>query len=515
MDTAPTGVPTIRRVAGTRDEVAVPEVLREADHVVAHDVAGRPRPVPPPLRAPGPEDHRADRLRWTHPEDRPEFARARIAAVAEPGTVHSVEIRSQSPEGWRRYRVDVFSALDDPAVGAVLIGVHLLRSEDVDPTERPSDGSTPWALLTISQYGDIVRAVGMTAELYGYSAQELRELNGLELVHADDQSRLLEAWVTVLERGTPGTAFRQRVVRRDGHVAWVLTSLGPADLAGHVLVHDVDISNQRAAEIALRASEVRFRTLAESAPAAVFLCDRFGLLEFANERFADLTGMQPPASLLHLLDAPSRARWDDFAFPGREPGSGDDFEAVVDVGDGRRLLVRCQPPQPDDVIAGAVEDVTATHHWRDRARHDPLTGLLGRQAVADAIERRSALTEPDAQVAFVDLDGFKAVNDHLGHEAGDVVLRAAAHAVRNAVRPEDVVGRWGGDEFVIVSDHLPPDVAADLAGRIRTHLREVEADGIRLRGASIGFAPIMSGDDAVTVIRRADAAMYDDKRRRR
>jgi diguanylate cyclase (GGDEF)-like protein len=151
------------------------------------------------------------------------------------------------------------------------------------------------------------------------------------------------------------------------------------------------------------------------------------------------------------------------------------------------------------------------------AERDPLTGLPNRRAFDRALAELPAATEPCA-VILVDLDNFKQVNDCLGHQRGDHVLRQVAGAIRRRVRDTDLVARLGGDEFAIVlrgaDEPRAHVVAADLRKGVRAACRELP-----LRtpvDASVGVAPLGSGaGDAAELLARADAAMYRVKHARR
>jgi diguanylate cyclase (GGDEF)-like protein len=110
---------------------------------------------------------------------------------------------------------------------------------------------------------------------------------------------------------------------------------------------------------------------------------------------------------------------------------------------------------------------------------------------------------------MVDLDGFKAVNDRHGHDAGDSVLVAAADALQRALRAEDVLGRLGGEEFLAVL----PDTAAGPAARAAERLRAAVADagGPVAVTASVGWAVLQPGEEPDELVRRADDALYAAK----
>lgn len=150
-----------------------------------------------------------------------------------------------------------------------------------------------------------------------------------------------------------------------------------------------------------------------------------------------------------------------------------------------------------------------------QATRDPLTGLHNREHLRQVIEERfdPAATGGDRMgLLFVDMDGFKEINDSYGHQTGDEVLVIVGERIRAAVRPTDVVARWGGDEFVVLVDGAPTD-----AGRIARRLLESVCEPL-VAGAqrihprvSVGVAVQRPGDDPEAVLQRADEAMYEAK----
>ncbi|BBH69225.1 hypothetical protein ACTI_59100 [Actinoplanes sp. OR16] len=150
-----------------------------------------------------------------------------------------------------------------------------------------------------------------------------------------------------------------------------------------------------------------------------------------------------------------------------------------------------------------------------QARHDPLTGLPNRAVLGAELER----TEGPVAVLYLDLDGFKRVNDTFGHDAGDLVLSTVARRLSGAVRGSDLVVRLGGDEFVLFCSDLPEADAIRLADRVLADVaRPILFHGQTLDiGASVGIAaygtdlPDGDGD----LLRSADMAMYEAKRQGR
>jgi diguanylate cyclase (GGDEF)-like protein len=156
-----------------------------------------------------------------------------------------------------------------------------------------------------------------------------------------------------------------------------------------------------------------------------------------------------------------------------------------------------------------------------QALHDPLTSLPNRTLLADRLDQalaRQARAGGTVVVAFMDLDRFKLINDSKGHPAGDALLVSLARRLESVLRAGDTVARFGGDEFVMVSegDHTDDDVMS-IAQRLAATLEDsfsVAGEEIRVSG-SVGLAVGHSGDSADDLIRNADAAMYEAKKTQR
>jgi len=154
------------------------------------------------------------------------------------------------------------------------------------------------------------------------------------------------------------------------------------------------------------------------------------------------------------------------------------------------------------------------------AAQDPLTGLDNRRRVEASIERRIGLRQPFS-ILMLDLNGFKNVNDTYGHLAADDLLKQFSAELKSGFRSTDVIGRWGGDEFIVVLDGGRPAIDAQV-DRISvwvfgdyTIRVGANADSRKVAvSAAIGTAEWQEGDSLRTLVDRADAAMYRDKRSR-
>jgi diguanylate cyclase (GGDEF)-like protein len=184
-----------------------------------------------------------------------------------------------------------------------------------------------------------------------------------------------------------------------------------------------------------------------------------------------------------------------------------------------RIVELTSTLRADGTIVGNVHNVTEQRllerELRHQANHDVLTGLMNRSALTEAVERHTvdAVVVETISVLFVDLDGFKEVNDALGHETGDAVLVEAARRIAGAVPTQALTGRLGGDEFLVVLHDIDNVEASGIALRILDALARPWPIPACKISASIGVATTGHQPEAVEdILRRADEAMYDAKR---
>lgn len=265
---------------------------------------------------------------------------------------------------------------------------------------------------------------------------------------------------------------------------------------------------------------------------AVITINGAGELRFANRVACELLG-RPASELVGgrasdvfiVRDVePSRPMVLELA----ERGPTDSHEAVLFAFGGRRIpieYVRTPIRSADGGQFGEVvvfRDISARKEHEDAikrlAYRDDLTGLPNRVSLSDRMQLELAHAKRNKElmaVAYVDLDGFKEINDRHGHAAGDALLKSVAERMRGVLRAGDTIARLGGDEFVIV---LPAIGSAEDARRVGEKVvaaleQPVEFDGKQLRaGASFGAALYpRDGEDAQTLLRRADKAMYRAK----
>ncbi|WP_245177186.1 EAL domain-containing protein [Geodermatophilus sp. DF01_2] len=225
-------------------------------------------------------------------------------------------------------------------------------------------------------------------------------------------------------------------------------------------------------------------------------------------------------ALLTLVVAVASGLWD---LPGRvwawsrsTVGPLDDVVLLLAVS--HLFMVFFGKRRAADLKAECVRREQAERDLRERARTDPLTGLLNRAGLAE--ELAAAVDDVasggrELAVVMLDLDRFKEVNDTLGHAVGDALLRAVADRLAGELRQDDVLARLGGDEFVVLLRGAAPDAVHRSTGRLLDALRlPFEVDGLALEvDGSLGVAT--SGADPAELLRAADVAMYAAKADRR
>ena len=270
----------------------------------------------------------------------------------------------------------------------------------------------------------------------------------------------------------------------------------------------------------------------EVVPFAMLITDEDGQALAVNAKWMDLAGLTRANSLgpgwLSVLDPENRQRLRDDVMTVAAGGAPMTVDHQIGAAPTRRWtrwwLSRHELEGLPLVAIGAAdvdEDYTRQANLYHLATHDSLTGLLNRSHFLECIDqalRRSRRQARHLAVVYVDLDGFKRVNDRGGHSLGDRVLYAIAHRLRHSVRSADMVARIGGDEFAVLCEGLEAAEQADVvARRIAAALTEsVEFDGENWAvAASVGAAVDREPDSAEELVDRADQAMYTVKLSRR
>ena len=342
-----------------------------------------------------------------------------------------------------------------------------------------------------------------------------------------------------LRTGCPQTNHLMGVQHPDGRLVWLSMNAIPLVREGEsapyaALTSCADVTARRMADAALRQSEQRFAVLAMQAPVGIFHTDVAGACTFVNERFCGLAGIEA-ASVLG-------AGWRRIVHPEDLDRVGDEWIQAAADGRSFRMEYRLITATGDTLwVEGSAEAIVGldgavtgyigiVHDLSERKRaedalratslQDQLTGLNNRRgflALAEQEYRRARRLRATVLVTYADVDAFKFINDSFGHSAGDEALVQVAAAFRASYRDTDVVGRIGGDEFVALSVHESPAVAAatEVALRRRLDVRLREASAQRPYDLRISTGSATSDDTNASVeglLALADAALYNAKR---
>jgi diguanylate cyclase (GGDEF)-like protein/PAS domain S-box-containing protein len=454
---------------------------------------------------------------WTTTKDRG-AARVVVHLAATPG--EEIDL----------YYFDV--SADHGVYVVVLVGSNareaLARGIDLD------DAPPRLARLVKSEAAVILSVDEATQQILGWTSEEMVGMRTLDLIHPDDQETAIRSWMTMLAARATGPRVRLRHRRRDGTWVWLeVTNHNLLDdpEQGNVATDMIDVTDEVAAHEALRRREQLFARLAEALPSGLVQLDRAGAVVYTNERLATILGIPAADTAAQQLATVVREDWPlvEAAIDGAlTTGADDDFEVAV-LRPGERATRRCRVrvrSLSDDAGAAtgaivSVEDVTDAAELRaaleERATTDMLTRCLNRATVMSSLEGTLARGgESFTAVIFTDLDEFKAVNDQYGHVVGDDVLRIAGRRLAGAVRSGDVVGRVGGDEFLVVCpDVADPAEAERVAGRVSDALdADLQVGGHRITlHASVGVAVApRQGASADVLVSEADSDMYRHKR---
>ncbi len=492
-----------------------------------------------------------DKLIGAHPAD---FAMTpRTAEIVEDDRIvwetkrpvsHEVSLEHPT-HGQRDYHVVRYPVLDDQgeleAVGSFAMDITDRKEADAtrdraleqfaEAQEIANVGSWVWNAATDqSQWSkQMKRIFGLAPDAALPSDQEF-----FALIEREDRGTVIRAFRQAVAGG-PMFEIEYRINAADG-ARRIVHALGRAD-PDHpgVFVGTVqDVTELRAIERDVQAARERFRVAFENAPVGMTISTADGQVLQVNASMCDITGYTRNELLtmnLATITHPEELEERTLLHAQLVGGEIDSY-----IRDGRLLrangeavwvsrhvrMLRDADGNPMQTLSHFVditERRTMERELRHMADHDPLTGLLNRRGLEAELERHVAHVNrygDRGALLVLDLDHFKAVNDTLGHEAGDRLIVTVATLLRNRLRSSDAVARLGGDEFAI----LLPDANADVARHVAEEIvADIQSNASIEHGqttrhvtASVGVRMFTQGQlNAESVLVDADLAMYDAK----
>lgn len=377
------------------------------------------------------------------------------------------------------------------------------------------------------------------ADMLGYSEEEIGA--GIDhlsrLLHPDDRGRIMAQQEEYLNGNFSGQyRAEHRLLCKDGNYKWILCRgrVTQRDAAGrpqHMVGTHTDITERKRIETNLYASERRLRMAFEASRMGAWSYE-LGTrkLYWSPEifRLFGWTPFEPTAEFMmqriHPDDRERVVAARDRALKEKLPYTVE--YRVRNERETRWVESRAEIQFGEDGQAinmiGTIQDITERKEHEKQLQHiahyDALTGVPNRVLLADRLTQALARAKRDRgllAVCYLDLDGFKPINDHYGHQAGDSVLVEISRRIKDTIRENDTVARLGGDEFVVllVGMQVPEECAGSLCRMLEVIHRPIEVMGQTMRiSASIGVALYPEDDDDPdTLLRHADQAMYAAK----
>ena len=470
-----------------------------------------------------------------HPDDL-ELVLSKLAEVlAEPGATDAVTCRVLHTDGSYRWVEAIGrNLLDDPSTPGIVLNIRDI-TERLESEATLREAQARFAalvdqasdLITVNDLAGTITYVSPSASsVLGYDPAELIGTETRDLVHPDDVARVVQTAAEQFARGV-AEPIQFRARHRDG--SWRVLEAIVTDMINEPSVQGIvanarDITERRAAE--QRGSELV--EILEAANELVVVSAPAGEIVYANRSARTLLGAHERGHVSALSSERSRERLRTEIMPlVRQRGSWSGELELVDP-DGRLIPVAVTVQAHRDENATLVRVATVAHDISDlkaaqrrlefEATHDALTGLSNRalfREIGDRALARGARTNEAVAVLFLDLDGFKLVNDSYGHDTGDLLLGMVAQRLRETVRAGDVLARLGGDEFVILCEHPRSErQVLELSDRIIETVSApfTIADDLVHVGVSIGIAFSHGSDAGIgELIREADIALYRAK----
>ena len=460
-----------------------------------------------------------------------------LVKVGEPGASSlRLTVRQPCDRGGNRY----FEIRLQPGeVGRVTAFVsEVTETHRLDAAVAALASST----VAIDTSANLVWRPFGNAGRFGVADEDAIGVKVMEWLHPEELPHILELFARIIEE--PGLKLTEIIRMRHPYVTdgWLVTRISAVNCLENPALGAIVVRAEDAAPVDLvddlTHTTGRFSSLAEATPVGIVVTDLAGAVLYCNELARQLLGYE--------RDLIGRTDW----LTGLRSEAADALERVLTearedqhhgtlvvslerAGAGPRWLRVDAVPQVDEQgrscgLIASLLDVTNETETRQQlaeaqdrlwhlATHDPLTNLANRvlfiDRVEDALELRTG-DSPGVALLYCDLDGFKPVNDRFGHSVGDKVLRIVAERLSDVVRASDVVGRFGGDEFLVLCQGFGSEAEVGaLADRLVEVVKqpiEVEGQVIRV-GMTVGVAYASDASEVDELISSADRAMYSRK----
>ena len=426
----------------------------------------------------------------------------------------------------------------------IVIGCDITARKQIETALRDSEARFKHAFdhavigrAISSPQGRLLRVNQCFCQLLGYNQEDLLQKRWSEIIFPQDYTNV-QTYIKDLNIGKiPSFRSSQRLIHKNGELIWVdLAVVNLRDSQGsplYLICDIVDMTTQVLAIQALQESEAVYRAFVEGTDDLIIRIDPQARIIFINHRSLQVFGLHPEncvnMSAFEFIHPDDRKSTEQAFYSWVERKvTNTTFENRIISCTGEvyhmhwTFNFHYSPLGELACVNGIARDITdrkvAEQVLEYMATHDSLTGLPNRTLFSDRLRHalaRAKRSEKMIAVLFIDLDGFKSVNDAFGHEIGDQVLKLVSDKLRRCIRSSDTVARMSGDEFILVIENLSKQedalsIASKILGTISAPLM-VSNQHITIT-ASIGLSlyPV-DGEDELNLLQKADAAMYQVK----
>lgn len=332
------------------------------------------------------------------------------------------------------------------------------------------------------------------------------------------------------------TGLQNPIVNKDGNIKWMMSAGIPiVDDNGHGIGFkgiDTDMTEQKQTEVALKRNQLFLSNLIEHSGTLICAKDRFGKYTLVNQKWEELMGINRQEALgktdLEMFPIEIAKNFMANDREVMEFSKVLEVEEFFEIDSKKHTFLSTKFPMYDekdrvDGICAIITEITARKEAEDKVRylatHDYLTGLLGLRTLKEQMPLIQGIAQRHSEkvaIMFLDLDGFKIINDTHGHDAGDLVLKTVAKRIRKGLRETDIASRIGGDEFVLLISSLHTgDEAKHISKKLKENIEKpikINSHEVKV-GVSIGISIYPDdGHDPEELVKIADSRMYDVKK---
>ena len=482
-----------------------------------------------------------------HPTELDGLRERIVAMLKGHSTAYSVEHRVKSSDGIWRWIISRGKAVERNSEGRALraIGtnINITQRKHSEEGLRHAQGFLDsivehipdMVFVNDAEALNFVLVNGSSRQLFGFTSDECRGKRYQDMFPAAQAALMAARDHEVLASKLPLDIPEETITLANGKACILHTQKIPIldgrGNAEYLLTISQDITERKQAEQALRASEARFRLIAENVSDLIAVVDTDGKRIYNSPSYRALFGddvLLPGTdsfAQIHLHDRAQVIQHFNETLTSGE-GRPAQFRFLLPDGNVRFIesqgnAVRSESGEVDRIIIvsrDVTERLSADERLRHLAHHDLLTGLPNRVLMRDRIEQclmQAQRSITCAAILFIDLDHFKNINDLLGHTVGDQLLREVAQRLKHCVRESDTVSRQGGDEFIVLLQGSPKraSIVATAEKILEAFAQSFAVGNHTLEvTASIGVSVYPEdGLDAETLLRNADTAMYHAK----